>query len=244
MKITFLGTSDGVPRKGHFCTSTMVEIGERIYLVDAGAPVAELMLNLDKRPEQLKAFFNTHAHEDHLDGLLPLLTLCGWAFREASFDLYVPEERVANAFYAFGEALIGHPVRNERLPFHVYEAGEIYDDGVLKVTAIATGHCLPRPSYAFLMEAEGKKVFFSGDLASGLGDYPQLLNEMEVDLFVCEMAHFEGEEIGARLETCKAKRVIFNHYQARKSPQIEALAASGRFPFPISRARDGDSIEI
>ena len=244
MKITFLGTSDGVPRKGHFCTSTMVEVGERIYLIDAGAPVAELMLNHDKHPNQLKAFFNTHAHGDHIVGLLPLISLCGWAFPEAQFELYVPEQRVADAFHAFSEALIGRPVRNERLPFKVYGAGEIYDDGFVKITAIPTGHCQPRPSYAFLMEAEGKKVLFSGDLAYGLGDYPAIASEEELDLFVCEMAHFDEEEIAARLATCKAKQLIFNHYQARKPPQIEALATPGRFPFPIRRAKDGDSVEI
>jgi ribonuclease BN (tRNA processing enzyme) len=206
--------------------------------------VAELMLNHDKHPDQIKAFFNTHSHSDHIVGLLPLIFLCGWAFTEASFDLYVPEDRVANAFHAFSENLFEHPVHNPRLNFRVYEAGEIYDDGCAKITAIPTGHCLPRPSYAFLFEAEGKKVLFSGDLSYGLGDYPQIANEEELDLFVCEMAHFDGEDIAARLETCKAKRLIFNHYQARKPPQIEALAAPGRFPFPISRAKDGDSIEI
>jgi ribonuclease BN (tRNA processing enzyme) len=254
MKITFLGTSDGVPRKGHFCTSTMVEVGEQVYLIDGGAPVAELMLNHDKHPNQLKAFFNTHAHGDHIAGLLPLIMLSGWAFPEARFGMYVPEQRVADAFHAFREALMGKrsgdqplpdlPKREPRVQFHVYEAGEIYDDGVLKVTAYPTGHCLPRPSYAFMLEAEGKRVFFSGDLAYGLGDYPAVVSQVETDLFVCEMAHFTGEEIAPRLDTCKTKKLIFHHYQANKPPQIEALAASGRFGFPIYMAEDGDCVEV
>ena len=249
MKITFFGTADGVPRKGHFCTATMVEVGDRVYLIDAGAPVAELMLNHDKHPDRIKAVFNTHAHSDHIVGLLPLISLCGWAFREARFRIYVPEKRVADAFAAFREALgvIPRSATGERVSFQVYEACEpdvIYDDGDLKVTAYPTRHCLPHPSYAFLLEAEGKRVFFSGDLAYGLGDYPTVVNEIETDLFVCEMAHFTDEEIAPRLDACKTKKLIFHHYQANKPEQIQALATSGRFPFPILRASDGDRVEI
>lgn len=251
MKITFFGTADGVPRKGHFCTSTMIEIGERVYLIDAGAPVAELMLNHDKHPDQLAAFFNTHVHSDHIVGLLPLITLCGWAFTETRFGLYIPEQRLADAFAAFRSALVAPPkdaapkgTASDRVAFHVYEAGEIYDDGFLKVTAYPTRHCWPRPSYALMLEAEGKRVFFSGDLSYGLGDYPTVVNEVETDLFVCEMAHFTGDEIASRLDDCKTKKLIFHHYQANKPPQIEALATSGRFGFPILRADDGDCVEV
>ena len=56
MKVTFLGTSDGVPRPGHFCTSTMIEVGSAIYLIDAGAPVIDLLLKLGKNPNNIKEF--------------------------------------------------------------------------------------------------------------------------------------------------------------------------------------------
>lgn len=246
MKITFFGTADGVPRKGHFCTATMVEVGERVYLIDAGAPVIELMLNHDKHPNQLKAFFNTHAHGDHTAGLLHLVSLCGWAFRETRFDLYIPDKRVSDAFDAYRAAMgmVPRVASEQRLNFRLFEAGEIYDDGYLKVTAYPTRHCWPHPSFAFLLEAEGKRVFFSGDLAYGLGDYPTVVNELETDLFVCEMAHFTHEEIAPHLDACRTKKLIFHHYQANKPEQIEALATSGRFPFPILRAEDGDEVEV
>ena len=250
MKITFFGTADGVPRKGHFCTSTMIEIGERVYLIDAGAPVAELMLNHDKHPDQLAAFFNTHVHSDHIVGLLPLITLCGWAFTETRFGLYIPEQRLADAFAAFRSALVAPPkgdppkgAASDRVAFHVYEAGEIYDDGFLKVTAYPTRHCWPRPSYALMLEAEGKRVFFSGDLSYGLGDYPTVVNEVETDLFVCEMAHFNADQIEPYLEKCRAKTVAFTHvYPIGKYNDIDAM--KGRYPFEIITPNDGDAIEI
>ncbi len=246
MKITFFGTSDGIPRPGHFCTSTMIEVGENVYLIDAGAPVIDLMLRSGKHPNQLKAFFNTHGHSDHLDGILQLVTLCSWAYKDANFELMVPDACVANAIAAYLETLTGNPFPYDRLRSHVFEAGVIYDDGVLRVTAFETRHCEPKHSYAFLLEAEGKRALFSGDLSQFLhkGDYPAIVSEEELDLFVCEMAHFGEEHITPYLEQCRAKRVMFNHYQPHKESHIESLATPGRFPFPVSAALDGEVVEL
>ncbi|MBQ9785015.1 MAG: MBL fold metallo-hydrolase [Clostridia bacterium] len=246
MKITFLGTADGIPRPGHFCTSTMIEVGERIYIVDAGAPVINLLLDHGKHPNNIAAFFNTHGHTDHLDGLLQLLTLCGWAYRDAAFDLYVPEEGVGQGFVSYMENVTATPFPADRLRMKVFEAGVVYDDGMLKVTAIPTRHCEPRPSYAFLLEAEGKRVLLSGDLSQFLkkDDFPTAVADGNLDLFVCEMAHFGEEHILPYLETCTAKRVMFNHYQKRKEADIERLSAPGRFPFPVSAALDGEVVEV
>lgn len=246
MKITFLGTADGVPRPGHFCTSTMIEAGENTYLIDAGAPVINLMLDHGKHPNSLKAFFNTHGHTDHLDGILSLVTLCSWAYRDASFDMLVPDQCVANGITTYLETVTGTPFPSERLRFSVFEAGVIYDDGVLKVTAIPTRHCEPKHSYAFLLEGDGKRALLSGDLSQFLakGDYPEIVSREELDLFVCEMAHFGEEHIAPYLEKCRAKRVMFNHYQRRKEPDIESLATPGRFPFPVSAAQDGEVVEL
>lgn len=246
MRITFFGTSDGVPRPGHHCTSTMIEVGDSVYIVDAGAPVIDQLLKSGKHPNQIKAFFNTHPHTDHLDGLMQLLTLCGWAYREAAFDLYLPEACVGQGFVSYIESITCKPFPADRLRMKVFEAGVVYDDGALKVTAIPTRHCEPRPSYGFLLEADGKRVLLSGDLSQFLqkGDFPTAVADGDLDLFVCEMAHFGEEHVLPYLETCTAKRVIFNHYQKRKEADIERLSAPDRFPFPVSAATDGEVVEV
>ena len=246
MKITFLGTADGLPRPGHFRASTMIEVADRLYLIDGGAPIADLILVNGKRPEQLKAFFNTHPHTDHTDGMLSLLTLSGWTYKNVAFDIYVPDRCVTDAYVAYFETITEVKYPSDRIKHHVFTEGEIYDDGYIKVTAVPTKHCLPKPSFSFIVEAEGKKVVFSGDLSQFFSgnDFPKVVLEEEVDLFVCEMAHFGEEHIAPYLEKCKARRVMFNHYQPQKESHIESLATPGRFPFPISMAQDGESVEI
>ncbi len=43
MKITFLGTSHGFCEKNQFCSSAVVTVGGRHYIIDAGAPITGLL---------------------------------------------------------------------------------------------------------------------------------------------------------------------------------------------------------
>ncbi|MBQ8310036.1 MAG: MBL fold metallo-hydrolase [Clostridia bacterium] len=244
MKITFLGTSDGIPRPGHYCTSTMIEVGESIYLIDVGAPVIDLLLQLGKNPKQIKAIFNTHGHGDHLDGMLQLLDLCQWAYSSASFDICLTEQKIADGFKACIEGMASRAFPEDRMRFRVFEEGKVYEDENVKVTAIRTHHCDPKPSYAFVVESDGKKTLFTGDLSVVNGDFPKIAFEEEMNLIVCEMAHFGAEHIAPCLEKCKTKHVIFNHYQLRKERDIQQLMQCGKFPFPISMAHDGDVVQV
>lgn len=245
MKITFLGTSDGIPRPGHYCTSTMIEENGAIYLIDVGAPVTDLLLKLGKDFTSIKAIFNTHGHGDHLDGLLPLLDLCNWAYKSTSYDVYLTEQKIADGFIGCLQSMAINPVETDRLRMHEFSAGVIFEDENIKVTAIPTRHCEPKPSYAFFVEsAAGMRVLFTGDISVVKGDFPEIAYETETNLIVCEMAHFGAEHIVPCLAKCKTKQVIFNHYQLRKERDIRYLAQCGSFPFPIHAAEDMDVIAV
>ena len=241
MKITFLGTSDGIPRPGHFCASTLIEIGSSLYLIDAGAPVVDLLLSRGYHPNNLKAFFNTHGHGDHFDGLLNLLDLSNWAYKDASYDVLLPEKAIGDALVNVIEVASRREFASDRMRISEYAPGVIYDDGTLRVTAIPTRHCEPKPSYALLLEGDDRRVLFSGDLSQFLAkdDFPEIVASEELDLFVCEMAHFGAEHIAPYLKNCRAKQVLFNHYQLRKERDIRALSQCGGFSFPITAAEDG-----
>ncbi len=246
MKVTFLGTSDGVPRPGHFCTSTMIEVNDAIYLIDVGAPVIDLLLKMGKQPDRIKAIFNTHGHGDHLDGLLELLDLSRWAYTSTSYDVFMTEQKIADAFKNCVECMSPVSFPEERLRLRVFAEGDFYEDENIKVRAIRTHHCDPKPSYAFLVEANGVKVLFTGDLSQFFGrdDFPRVAFEEEMNLIVCEMAHFGAEHITPYLKQCRTKHLIFHHYQLRKERDIQQLMQCGGFSFPISMAHDGDVVHV
>lgn len=244
MKITFLGTADGKPRKGHHQSATMVEIGERIYLFDAGAPVVDILLDADKDLSKIKGFFNTHAHSDHLNGLPSLMEAALWK-KETDYDAYLAEAETV----ALMEALVPYttcaPIPTDRLRLHtIAGAGPVSDDGHLRVTAISNAHMGARPAYSFLIEGEGKRVLLTGDLSNRIekNDFPTV--EGELDLLITEMAHFSDVELAPYLEKSNAKMVAIHHYQERRLPEIANLTREGRFPFPVLRAEDGMMLEI
>ena len=249
MKITFLGSSHGIPSAERFCTCMMIEVNEKLYFIDAGAPVADLVLRYGKHPNDIKAVFCTHHHGDHTDGLLNLTDLCGWAFRETSFDIFVTKAEQAEVLKAC-VAIASRPVDTDRLRYHTASEGTVFEDENVKITYFRTRHCEPFPSYAILVEAEGKKALFSGDLSNMLdkNDFPVYPMENETDLVVCEMAHFGREQIEPYMAQLKTGKMLFNHVNywkdVDKFADIKDMDASGKYAFRISAAEDGEIIEL
>ncbi len=251
MKITFLGTSAGIPDPDRHCSAAMIEVGERVYIIDAGAPLLDCLrrqgLLLEKTAaERIAAIFTTHAHSDHTAGLLHMLSACNWFFRTSSFDAFLTDEKLGETFIQCIEVMDQTPFSRDRLRLRQAQAGVVYDDGVLRATYLPTKHCLPAPSYSILIEAEGRKVLFSGDLSHNLeeNDVPKLLRETEIDLFVCELVHFAPQHLSPYLDTCRAKDVRFNHFSPRERiAEMTHLAEEKQYPFPISFLHDGDVVE-
>ena len=247
MKITVLGSSHGVPSAERYCSCTMIGVGEKIYLIDAGAPVADLLIRYGKRPEALQAVFTTHSHSDHINGLVGLTDLCGWYFKNAAFDVFVTNDSVAPAISEYIKSTGGAGIADDRIRYRVAFEGEVYDDGNVRVTYIPTKHCLPLKSYAILFEAEGKRVLFTGDLSIKLmdDDFPKLAEEIPTELIMCEMAHFKYEHLEKYMGGLKTKHLCFNHvYPMVKLDTIKAISEEGIYAYKISAASDGDVIDI
>lgn len=247
MKITFLGTSHGVPAVDRYCSSTMLEVGGATYLFDAGAPIMDLLLRRGVDLNSIRALFTTHLHGDHVNGVLDFSYLCTWYYKTTSLDIYLTEQSGIDAFRSVLTATLCRPPCDDRVRFKLMTADTVYEDEHIRVTPFPTLHLLHenRPAYSYLIEAEGKKVLLSGDLSGKLerNDFPAYALENEVDLMVCEMAHFDVEHVQPYLERCKTKDLRFNHvYPLHKLDKINALG--DRFGYPIHTVDDGDVIEL
>ena len=249
MKITFLGTCHGYPEKNRDYSSVLIEAGGFAYLIDAGAAVTDKLVDRGIGFDKLRAVFITHIHGDHMLGLLDLIGVINVKHYApvASVDYYLPEERGVVAVKNYVEKICT-PLNPEKCRFHVYGDGFVYDDGVIRLTAIPTSHLKDKgyPAYAFVVEAEGKKLLFSGDMSPNLkhGDFPEIAKRERFDIIVCELAHFDFEVIRPHLKDCLAERVYINHvkYPDERIPLLDKENKSGEFPFEIIGANDGDVI--
>jgi len=249
MKITFLGTSHGIPSETRFCSSTMIEIGEAVYLIDGGAPVADLLLRRGVDLNRIKAIFTTHIHADHTLGLLPLISLLNWTrmCQSAATDIFMTEEAGIEAFRNV-ILTVDKKFDDARLRFRKTEEGVFYSDDNLTVTAVPTKHMQNGafPTYSLIIDAEGRRVVFTGDLHwADAADFPLPAKEEPSDAIVCEMAHFSYEAIFPILKGCPTKQVLFNHVFFKYEENMNAIREAGdSLGFPIRAVEDGDEAEI
>ena len=262
MKITFLGTSHGITEKNAFCSSALVTVGAARYLVDVGAPVDTLLANLDVPLRDLRGAFITHPHQDHYVGLAQLTyTVEDFGrFLDVAFPVLAPEgiDFAALNVFLWGDVR-GHDryrVENppeRRIRFRVYpdapaEGSVIFDDGALRVTAYPVRH-IPH-SHAFLLEAEGKRVVFTGDLLRDLSDYPKLVTDpgaAPLDLVVTEAAHvrLNDPDTPRILGRSRTPILVISHRAPGRNPlsAVEELAKQIA-PIKVIAAYDGLETEV
>lgn len=217
MKLTFLGTSHGVPEPNRKCSCTMITVGERVYFVDMGVMAIGELVNRDIPVESVKGIFITHMHGDHTNGLVHFADLISWYYTGADPEIHLPLLEGARIISDW-IALSCHAVRELR--YRQVTEGTVYDDGFLKVTAVRTKHTAS--SYSYRVEADGKAVVFTGDMHHPSVDFPAALAK-DADLVICEGAHFAATEYQSVLEQCAPKRVTVNHYAPWNVPHIITL---------------------
>ena len=144
-------------------------------------------------------------------------------------------------------SLTTKPLDTKRIRLRVASEGPVYSDENIKVTYFPTAHMeiVNRPSFGMLIECEGKRLYFSGDLSQELsgGDFPVLPTAVPVDLFVLELAHFGIDHIKPHLSCVLTKRLAFNHVSPiAKYDEIEAL--KGKYRYEILTPSDMDVIVI
>ena len=226
MKIVFFGTSHGAPEAGRRCSAAMIEVGEARYFIDMGTQAVEGLADRGIPAESVRAILVTHLHNDHTDGLLSFLSLCSWRYTEADPTIYLPGD-TEGARGAIAAWLSCNGVTLRPFDFCHVEAGLIFDDGILRVTAYRTLHT--DASFAYLVEAEGKRVLFSGDLAGGgpAKDFPREVLDAPLDLAICESAHFPATGyLPLFAGNANLLRLCFNHYTPRHLASVEETMAA------------------
>lgn len=264
MKITFLGTSHGISEPDRFTSAILFEIGDKFYLMDAGAPVLKLMRSLGVDMNRLGGIFITHSHPDHYLGLVDLVNQveCFNQFAGVKIRIHAPERF---PFYEMREFLFGKASREvtdfsvhrggnrksdggegNRVECEIYKPGVIFDDGNVRVSAIATKHFYD--SHSLLIDAEGKRVLYTGDLCPDISDIPPLVFDTHTDLIITEAAHpaLSDEGIISTFRRFDTDRVIITHiYSVRNTPGIiNGLAEAVSDLYPLRAANDMDVIEI
>ena len=239
MRVVFFGSSHGIPEANRRCSCALVEVGENRYFIDMGMMAIDELVNRGIAVDSVKGVFITHMHGDHTNGLISFIDLCSWVYKTAEPKIFLPKVEGKEAIEAWFKVT---GTKSREFDYRKVGEGVIFDDGVLTVTAIRTKHC--DVSFAYLLEAEGKRVLFTGDLfREPSEDFPKIAKEVSLQLAVCEGAHFDVEKYEPIFKECDIKRVIINHTVERNFPHLQRLAAN--MPeLGIKMANDGLEVTV
>jgi ribonuclease BN (tRNA processing enzyme) len=268
-RLTFFGTAAGFPTKARAHTtaiglwrgaSTSLDLaspraqsrgGESLYLFDAGEGVASQFVRMGIAPDTLTAVFFTHPHADHMGGIAMLVQWLQLNRRRAPLAIYVPDKSLAGLM-GYLHLLYLHPLTEFEIEFRPVTDGLVHHEDGLQVTAVHSHHLesdepsrasagqrLDSQAFSYLIAADGKTLYISGDIA---GPEEAAKHADNVGTAVVELAHFTAEELGAAFSTSSLLRLILTHINDDFEPfedEIPARLAAMGFEGDVIVATDG-----
>lgn len=183
-QLVILGSGTPVADPERSGPATAVIVNGKPYLVDCGTGIVRRAAAASRTvpalaPRNLDTLFLTHLHSDHTIGLPDLLTTPWILGRQTPLRLYGPKGSANMAEHVQAAYSADNDVRRnglERLPeaggtIQVKEIGpgKIYDDGTVRVDALAVPHGAWKQAYAFKFTTPDKTIVISGDTRPSTG---------------------------------------------------------------------------
>jgi ribonuclease Z len=155
--------------------SNLVRHGARAFLVDCGSGVTQRLVEAGTPGAALDAVLLTHLHSDHVVDLYQLIVSSWHQGRTRPQRILGPPgtRRFVEGTMALWEAertqRIAHELRPSTAAFEIevteIAPGTIWDDGTMRIVAVAVAHQPVRHAFGFVFEAGGRRLVFSGDTA-------------------------------------------------------------------------------
>ena len=279
VEIVFLGTGSPVPNADRQGPSLAIVASGKAYLVDAGSGVVRQANSAFQRgipglqPHELDIAFLTHLHSDHTLGL-PDLIFTPWVLdRTKPLRLYGPEgtkEMAAHILEAYKEdiqvrttGLEGANPTGYKVEAHDVQAGNIYQDGNVRVKAFLVKHGSWKEALGYRFDTGGKSIVISGDTApaesvveacagcdalihevySGRSQNPNKPS-MSVEQWMKYESdfHTSAPELGEIAVRAKAKMLILTHWgllgNAKEDDMVREIRQKYNGPIVIARDLD------
>ncbi|HZV34513.1 MAG TPA: MBL fold metallo-hydrolase [Verrucomicrobiae bacterium] len=215
------GVGDGWPCGDRNHASFLYRFGKTSILIDCGEPISRSYKASRLDYNLVDRIFISHLHSDHIAGFFMLMQGFWLEQRRKDLPVTMPAEGIKPVKQLLTVGMIFKELLQFRLRFEPLKARKPVMTGNVRVTAFHTTHLeqlrrsfhkrYPQSyeSFSFLIERGKRRIGHSADI--GRPDDLEPLLKKPLDLLVCELAHFQPEDLFLYLQNRPVKKILFMH---------------------------------
>lgn len=157
-EVTILGSSSATPIYNRNPTSQVLNINERLYLIDCGEGTQQQMLRFDVRASRIDHIFISHLHGDHYLGLVGLLSSLHLNGRKKPLKLFGPPQlmEIIDLQFKYSETTLQYVI--DFFPVDASRSQVIVVNEDVTVETIPLDHRIPCTGFLFREKKRLRKL--------------------------------------------------------------------------------------
>lgn len=148
-ELIILGTSSATPTSKRFPTAQLLNVSERLFLIDCGEGAQIQLRRYRIKFQRINTIFISHLHGDHYLGLMGLISSLHLLGRQKKLAIFHPKglREIIEMQLQLTHTVLNYPI--EWTELNTSEPARIYEDSQLTVDTIILHHRIPCCGFLF-----------------------------------------------------------------------------------------------
>lgn len=157
-EVTILGSSSATPIFNRNPTAQVVNVNDKLYLIDCAEGTQQQMMRFDVKPSRIDHIFISHLHGDHYLGLIGLLSSMHLNGRKKALKLFCPAplKEIIEIQLKYSETTLNYPI--EYVFTDSSQKAQIFENQDICVETIPLDHRIPCTGFLFKQKKRMRKL--------------------------------------------------------------------------------------